>query len=88
MIQKVVLNSTGGSVYQPSIEEEIITKKKEFIPVSKFTGPTTELFFHELENRRFRRDSVLSKITGYLLYLVYLVTLPLIWGCFKLSGVQ
>ncbi len=88
MIQKVVLNSSERGIVVHSIEEEIITKKKEYIPESEFTGPTTELFFHELENRSMSRDSAMSKFAGFLLYVMYLITLPAIWGCLKLSGVQ
>lgn len=88
MIQKAIRKTSDEDFSSLSIEEEIISKKKEYIPESEFSGPTTHLFFHELENRSLDQDSRLSFLVGVFLYILFIVTFPLIWGLLRLSGVR
>jgi lipopolysaccharide/colanic/teichoic acid biosynthesis glycosyltransferase len=88
MIQKAIRKTSDEDFSSLSIEEEIISKKKEYIPESEFSGPTTHLFFHELENRCLDKDSRLSFLIGVIVYILFLATFPLIWGLLRLSGIS
>lgn len=71
-----------------SVEEEILTRKHAFIPISEIKGPSTELFFHELENRNISFESRKDKFIGVLLTFLYLTTLPVVYLLLKLDGVS
>lgn len=88
MIQKAIRKTSDEDFSSLSIEEEIISKKKEYIPESEFSGPTTHLFFHELENRCLDKDSRLSFLIGVFVYILFIATFPLIWGLLRLSGIR
>ncbi|WP_141691591.1 hypothetical protein [Rhodohalobacter halophilus] len=62
--------------------------KKSFVPVNELKGPTTDLFYHELENRSVSLKRTTEKFAGILLYTSYLLLYPFIWLFLKITGVQ
>lgn len=71
-----------------TIEEEIINRKKAYIPASEIVGPTTNLFFHELEYRTSSIQSIRDKVAGLFLLISYVIILPVVWSLLKLFGIS
>lgn len=73
-------------IHAPSIGEKIQIYKKQLPPEKDSIGPTTDLFFHELERKPDTAERARDLACGTLLYILYLISIPIIGPVLKLYG--